>query len=72
MKCLAFVLKDLFACHVFGLEHTALGWAMHMFHQVAVQLSRQQGVLLLDKCAGSGVGQVLDGFTAQNRQFAST
>ncbi|MNJ67902.1 hypothetical protein D3C77_641090 [compost metagenome] len=69
MKRLAFVLKDFFACHVFGLQHTAFGRAVHVLDQIALQLPRQQGILLFDKRTGSGVGQVFDGLATQNGQF---
>ncbi|MCY1369240.1 hypothetical protein D9M69_562680 [compost metagenome] len=44
---------------------------MHVFHQIAGQCTGQQRILLLDEGAGRGIGQVLDGFTAQDSQFAS-
>ncbi|MNP47067.1 hypothetical protein D3C76_1411050 [compost metagenome] len=68
----ALVLEDFLACHVFGLQDAAFGRAMHVLNQIALQVSRQQGILLFDKGAGGGIGQVLDGFAAQNRQLAST
>ncbi|MCY1435503.1 hypothetical protein D9M71_516000 [compost metagenome] len=72
MQRLALVLEDLLACHVLGLQDAAFGRAVHVFDQVALQMPRQQGILLFDKRAGGGIGQVLDGLAAQNRQLTST
>ena len=69
---LALVLEDLVACHVLGLQHAALGRAVHVLHQVARQVPGQQCLLLLDERVGGGVGQVLDSFATQNRQLAPT
>jgi hypothetical protein len=69
---LALVLEDFFARHVFCIQDATFGRAVHVFHQVSGQRTGQQGVLLFDKGAGGGIGQVLDGFAAQDRQFAPT
>lgn len=66
---LALVLENLVARHVLGVQHAALGRAMHVFDQVARQLPGQQGVLLLDEGVGGSVGQVLDGLATQNGQL---
>ena len=71
MQGFTFVLEDFFACHVFGVQDTALGRAMHVFDQIPRQGACQQGFLLFDKGTGSRVGQVLDGLAAQDRQLAS-
>lgn len=67
---LALVLEDLVARNVFGLQHAALGRAVHVFDQVAWQLPGQQRLLLLDKSLGGSVGQVLDGLATQDGQLA--
>ena len=67
---LALVLKDLLARHVLGAEHAAFGRTVHVLDQIAVQGAGQQRVLLLDESPGRGVGQVLDGLAAQDRQLA--
>ncbi|MCY1184082.1 hypothetical protein D9M73_247460 [compost metagenome] len=71
MQGLALVLEDFLAGHVFGVQHATLGGPVHVLHQVARQCAGQQCVLLFDEGAGRGIGQVLDGFTAQDSQFAS-
>ncbi len=70
MQRLALVLKDLLASHVLGVQHAAFGRTVHVLDQVAGQGAGQKGVLLLDKGSGRRVGQVLDGLTTQDRQFA--
>ena len=70
VQCLALVLEDLLPRHGLGAQHAALGGAVHVFHQVALQGARQQRRLLLDEGVCGGVGQVLDGLAAQDRQFA--
>lgn len=67
---LAFILEDLVARHVFGLQYAVLGRAVHMLDQVAAQVPAKQRRLLLDEGAGGGVGQVFDGLAAQDRQLA--
>lgn len=71
MQCLALVLENFLARHVFGIQHAALCRAVHMLHQVSLQRAGQQGVLLFDKRLRSRIGQVLDGFATQDRQLAS-
>ena len=66
----ALVLEDLVACHVLGLQHAALGRAVHVLYQVACQVPGQQCLLLLDERVGGSVGQVFDSLATQNRQFA--
>ncbi|MNI76746.1 hypothetical protein D3C73_1329960 [compost metagenome] len=70
MQGLALVLEDLLPRHVLGIEHAAFGRAVHVLHQVTRQGAGQQRILLLDKGAGRGIGQVFDGLAAQDRQFA--
>ncbi|MNF94464.1 hypothetical protein D3C84_771760 [compost metagenome] len=69
---LAFVLEDFFTRHVFCVQDAAFGRAVHVLNQIPRQRTGQQCVLLFDKGAGSGIGQVLDGLAAQDRQFTST
>lgn len=70
VQCLAFILENLVARHVFGLQYAALGRAVHVLDQVAAQTPAQQCLLLLDESAGCGVGQVLDSLATQYCQFA--
>jgi len=70
MQGLALVLEDFLARHVLGIQHAAFGGAVHMLDQITVQGAGEQGVLLFDESACGGVGQVFDGFAAQDRQFA--
>ncbi|MNK87712.1 hypothetical protein D3C87_1076520 [compost metagenome] len=71
MQGFAFVLKDFLAGDVLGIQHATLGRAVHVLDQIAVQCAGEEGVLLFDKCPCGGVGQMLDGLAAQDRQFAS-
>ena len=70
MERLAFVLEDFLARDVLGLKHAALGRAIHVFHQVALQGAGQQGALLFDEGPRGGIGQVFDGLAAKDRQLA--
>lgn len=70
MQRLALVLEDLVACHGLGLEHAALGGAVHVLDQVTTQLPGEQCLLLFDESARSGIGEVLDGLAPQDCQFA--
>lgn len=67
---LALVLEDLFPRDGLGPLHAELGRAVHVFHQVAGKLPGEQGLLLVDEGTGGGIGQVLDGLAAEDRQLA--
>ena len=69
---LAFVLKDFLAGNVLGVQHTALGRAMHVLDQIAMQRAGEQCVLLLDKRSRRCVGQMFDGLATQDCELASS